>query len=588
MLSKQKSTPKQSDRDQCNDSVSRGRQSSDGVTVVDSQNSDAFQRAIVACAPMPIISIDLEGRVQTWNEAAELVFGWSEKEVLGCSLPLVPAEGLNEHMETRRRMLAGERISRLEVLRQKKNGDPVELSLSTSAMSDSSGEVIGFMAVFEDITEQRQQQQELRRAKEHAESANRAKSEFLSNLSHEIRTPLNGLLGMMQILESSALDQEQAAAVETAFGSIDRLSRLLGDLLNLSKIEAEQLEKDDVEFSLSELCATVCDEYARAAQENGLTFECCAPGPVLPEWVIGDELRLRHVLYNLVGNAIKFTEHGGVKLLLIPLREEQEVQWIQFAVEDTGVGVAQEHLSRLFEPFYRAEGAYNRAYPGAGLGLPLVHRLVRLMGGRVHMESTVGVGSVVQVELPFRIAEAPTRGGSRKLPGACCRTAQSAPVSPDAPVLGYAPTVSPDVPDGLDAPKSASGFPPLDILLAEDDKINQVALRHLLRKRGHRVEVANNGQEAVDLFAQHEFDCILMDIQMPVMNGIEATESIRTSENLSTRKRVPIFAVTAHALAGDRERFMAAGMDSYLSKPLRIEDLEKLFTEHGLFARQLP
>lgn len=545
------------------------------------QSSDAFQMALAACAPMPIISIDLEGMVQSWNEAAELVFGWSAEEVLGRPLPIVPEDRLEEHTEIRRRMLAGERLRRLELVRQKKDGELVEVSLSTSAMYDIASKVIGFMAVLEDITDQRQQEHELRRAKEQAESANRAKSEFLSNLSHEIRTPLNGLLGMMQILESSTLDQEQADAVETAFGSIDRLNRLLGDLLNLSKIEAEQLEKLETEFSLSGLCASICEEYAGAARENGLTFECLRPESAVPELLIGDELRLRHVLYNLVGNAVKFTKRGGVRLAITPLSNEADLSWIRLSVEDTGIGVAEEHLGRLFEPFYRAEGAYNRAYEGAGLGLPLVHKFVRLMGGRVRMESTAGVGSVVHVELPFRIPKEKALGSSPMDAADIARSAENATRGANAPDASDAHG-APTLPAGESRPA------PLSILLAEDDRINQLALHRLLQKRGHRVQIANNGQEAVDLFAQHEFDCILMDIQMPVMNGVEATQSIRTSEVLSSRKRVTIFAVTAHAMAGDRERFLAAGMDNYLAKPLKIQDLEKLFLEHGVFAPELP
>ncbi|TVR92446.1 MAG: response regulator [Spirochaetaceae bacterium] len=502
---------------------------------------------------MPIISMDLEGMVLSWNAAAEQVFGWSADEVLGRPLPFVPQEKMQEHMETRRRMLAGERISRLELTRRKKNGESVEISLSASAMYNETGEVIGFMAAIEDISERKQQEHDLRKAKEQAESANRAKSEFLSNLSHEIRTPLNGLLGMMQILNSSDLNEEQSEAVEAAFGSIDRLNRLLADVLNLSKIEAEKLEKLESEFSLRELCATICAEYARAAREKGLSFECPTLGPSVPERLMGDELRLRQVLYNLVGNAVKFTKRGEVRLTITPLSEETQQRWLRFSVEDTGIGVAEEHLGRLFEPFYRAEGAYSRSYQGAGLGLSLVHRFVRLMGGRVSMDSTVGSGTIVHVEVPFRVPEASA--------------------------------VATDLPDSHEGELQHA---PLDILLVEDDRINQLALKRLLEKRGHNVEVASNGQEAVDLFAQFEFDCILMDIQMPVMNGIEATQSIRTSETLSARKRVTIFAVTAHAMAGDREQFVAAGMDDYLSKPLKLEALEELFLKHRVAAAELP
>ncbi len=538
--------------------------------MVHQQSSEAFQAAIVACSPMPIISMDLEGKVQSWNAAAEQVFGWSADEVLGLPLPFVTQEKMQEHMETRRRMLAGERISRLELTRCKKNGEPVEISLSASAMYNEAGDIIGFMAAIEDITEQKQHEHELRKAKDQAESANRAKSEFLSNLSHELRTPLNGILGMLQILESGELDEEQTDAVDSAFRSIDRLNQLLADVLNLSKIEAERLEKLESEFSLRELCATVCAEYARLARDKGLSFACPTLEPSIPERLIGDELRLRQVLYNLVGNSVKFTERGEVRLNITPLSDETQPFWIRFSVEDTGIGVAEEHLGRLFEPFYRAEGAYSRSYQGAGLGLSLVHRFVRLMGGRMSMDSTVGLGTVVHVEVPLLVPEA---AGAEITPSnACSVTPQTTAATTDLP----------------DSHEDEPGHAPLNLLLVEDDRINQLALRRLLEKRGHKVKVASNGQEAVDLFAQFEFDCILMDIQMPVMNGVEATQSIRASETLSVRKHVTIFAVTAHAMAGDREHFLAAGMDDYLSKPLKLGLLEELFLKHGVVGAELP
>ena len=538
--------------------------------MVHQQSSEAFQAAIVACSPMPIISMDLEGKVQSWNAAAEQVFGWSADEVLGLPLPFVTQEKMQEHMETRRRMLAGERISRLELTRCKKNGEPVEISLSASAMYNEAGDIIGFMAAIEDITEQKQHERELRKAKDQAESANRAKSEFLSNLSHELRTPLNGILGMLQILESGELDEEQTDAVDSAFRSIDRLNQLLADVLNLSKIEAERLEKLESEFSLRELCATVCAEYARLARDKGLSFACPTLEPSIPERLIGDELRLRQVLYNLVGNSVKFTERGEVRLNITPLSDETQPFWIRFSVEDTGIGVAEEHLGRLFEPFYRAEGAYSRSYQGAGLGLSLVHRFVRLMGGRMSMDSTVGLGTVVHVEVPLLVPEA---AGAEITPSnACSVTPQTTAATTDLP----------------DSHENEPGHASLNLLLVEDDRINQLALRRLLEKRGHKVKVASNGQEAVDLFAQFEFDCILMDIQMPVMNGVEATQSIRASETLSVRKHVTIFAVTAHAMAGDREHFLAAGMDDYLSKSLKLGLLEELFLKHGVVGAELP
>jgi len=408
-------------------------------------------------------------------------------------------------------------------------------------MKNEAGRLVRSIGMVHDVTEWRSAQNKLQQAKRQSESANKAKSEFLANMSHEIRTPLNGIMGMLQVLQMTSLDEEQEEYVTMATKASKRLSRLLSDILDLSKIEADKMELSEEEFLLSEVMESIQDIFSHAAQANGNTLRVHIEDRI-PLSLMGDSTRLTQILFNLVGNAVKFTQEGRVDVQVFALSASSpDTCRILFRVEDSGVGIPDNRFHEIFEAFSQV-GTFNnphtRQYDGAGLGLPLVKRIVDLMGGNMAMTSEEEKGTTVYVSLEFQLPE------SRQ----------------------WLLQVHDNEED--------EEIQPLKILVVDDDEVTRLHMSMLLEKQKMTVRIAQNGERALAELVKDEFDCVLMDVQMPVLDGVEATKRIRDSR--AGFQDVPIIALTAYAMPGDRETFLQAGMDDYIAKPVEGRELIKV------------
>ncbi len=526
-------------------------------------SSEKLFRLLAEASSDIIVLLDLVGNQHYLSPAVLRILGWQPGEMMGkayTDLAHPDDRALIEDLLTRCREGAPDRV--VEYRCSKADGLYAWLEVNLRLYRDPvSSAAAGFVAVVRDVSlrkaaeEERlrafqiveQANTELKESRAIALRANQAKSDFLRNMSHEIRTPMNGVLGMVQLLLSTPLSADQQQYVEIAQSSGRTLLALIDDILDLSKIEAGKLAVESLEFDLHHSLTEIIDVWRLQAKTKGLAFHAQLASDI-PRKVRGDPHRLRQILNNLAANAIKFTESGEVRLTVELLKLDPEHVTVRFAVTDTGIGILPEQAAALFSPFVQADVSTTRNYGGTGLGLAICKQLAEMMGGTVGVVSEPAQGSTFWFRIVFGTARRAQQKGN---------------------------AISPDNGPTNTKPAHGSAKAALRILVAEDNPVNRLVLCKQLKKLGYDAEIVMTGLEAVDAIARKTYDVVLMDCEMPVMDGYEATRRIRQASLV----RVPIIAVTAHAMSGDRERCLTAGMDDFLSKPIDMRLLAEILAK---------
>ncbi|RQP25261.1 hybrid sensor histidine kinase/response regulator [Piscinibacter terrae] len=508
----------------------------------------AFIDALVESIPLPLFVKDRERRYVRVNRAYCDMFGVQAERLLGRRVEESQPGPVNPvHPRTDEQVITAGEPVHYEFDATLRHGREVVCMANKAAIKNSRGEITGLVGTLVDITDQKEATRALLAAKEAAESASRMKSEFLANMSHEIRTPMNGIMGMTDIVLESQLDGEQREYLGIVKSSANSLLSIINDILDFSKIEAGKMSVEHVPFELERLLLETLRPMAHKAAERGVSLTLDLDR-TLPSIIVGDPGRVRQILNNLLSNAVKFTEAGEVLVAVqdASVSDAPDGRRLRLVVRDTGIGIPVDKQMHIFAPFAQEDGSITRRFGGTGLGLSITRRLCDLMHGSISMTSEPGRGSEFMVELPFEVDASLTHldhsaGVVERLPAASTRA---------------------------------------HILLAEDNAVNELLAATLLRRWGHEVTVAGDGMQAVALHAQQPFDAVLMDVHMPGMSGLDATRLMRSAELADGRRRTPVIALTASAMEADRQACMAAGMDDYLSKPLRASKLWHTLERH--------
>jgi PAS domain S-box-containing protein len=508
-----------------------------------------YTRSLIESNIDALMTTDPAGIITDVNKQMEALTGCTRDELIGapfkdCFTDPVRAEaGI-------KRVLNEKSVTDYELTARARDGKQTVVSYNATTFYNRNRTLQGVFAAARDVTERKRFEQELQLAKAADESASRTKSDFLASMSHEIRTPMNAIMGIADLLAKTTLTPEQDKYVQIFRRSGDNLLNLINDILDLSKVEAAQLDLEQTGFSLGDHLEKVIEMVLPRAQEKSLILQCeIAPG--VTNDLVGDPTRLRQVLLNLLGNAIKFTESGQVRLTVEPDRDCSVPTALRFTVTDTGIGIADEQLASVFERFAQADSSTTRRFGGSGLGLTISKQLVELMGGRIWVASEFGKGSTFGFAVPFEIWATANR-----------------------PVGAPAGT-------GRDAP-----LQPLRILMAEDSPDNcNIALAYL-DHTPYQIDVAETGLIACEMFKAGHYDLVLMDRQMPAMDGLTATRTLHAWEKANGRPPTPIIALTASALKGDRETCLAAGCTAYLTKPIKQDVLLQAIKDYSAAGSQ--
>jgi PAS domain S-box-containing protein len=553
------------------------------------QNTNDHLENIIGSMQSCLIVTDHRGIIKIANEATLELLDYDTAELVGQPLSLIEVEAVGVNLSDINALTSRKSLVRQEIKYKTKAGTEMPVLFSSSAMYDTDGTLTGIVCVALDLSnlkllerqllvsekmaeqsiternktielnrqieatnqaleaEIRQHQEteeQLNASKLAAEEANRAKSDFLANMSHEIRTPMNAILGLTQLTLESELNGEQEQHLSAVMSSATALLDILNDILDLSKIEAGKLGLEHTTFDLRTCMERALQVFALRTKEKGVELTCHIE-PGVPDCAVGDAGRLRQIIVNILGNAIKFTEEGSIEVYVRCLSQREERCDIEVTVRDTGIGVSVEQQKAIFAAFSQADSSTTRRFGGTGLGLSISSLLVSMMDGDIWLESEVGKGSTFYFTVNLGMADEIEQSAYREGDVQLVETATA--------TEGGAPSI-------------------WRILLVEDNAFNQMATIGLLKKCGHSIDVASNGREALETLEENHYDVVLMDVQMPVMDGVETTRIIRHKEKDSGR-HMPIVGLTANAMAGDRERYLATGMDAYTTKPVQSAKL---------------